>query len=268
MKGRPMSNTQTNAPKADAPKADAPKANAPKPLALVSPETVTEAAKGLVKAAANAAKAESKLNASLMAEMTTAVRSIGVSLTADQWARQVAPSLKDAFQRSKAGLAASTVDSYLSRFKTAGLAILTRDASLQPVAGETLNAYVGRVAPLLANAKTPEGAPIYDPTKARPGRAAGSKVTPQGGASGAPTSAPAAPSGDGSKGKADASEGGLNVRPKLAAALILTDQNASLAERLARACESFKPELEKWLAAILSDDDAKAANAKAKAPKA
>ena len=50
-------------------------------------------------------------------------------------------------------------------------------------------------------------------------------------------------------------ESGLNTRRDLAAALILCGGNAARAQRLCVAVQNYPAELDKWLSAILSDDD-------------
>lgn len=219
-------------------------------LAAISPDTATQVAKGLVRAATKAEGA----TRTLLQEMCGVVRTIGVPLTAAQWSKQVQPSLRDAFKRSKAGLAETTVASYLSRFKTAGLAILSQDASLQPVAGETFPAFLARVAEPLGNAKLPDGRPIYDADMARPGRAAGSKSTPS-------TSG-----GVSSVGSVNRQEGGMDERPRLAAALILCDQNVARAQRVAIVLESYASEFDRWCESILTDADKRELEAKVAKP--
>lgn len=209
-------------------------------LAAISPETASKVAKGLERAAAKAEKA----TVTLLSEVTTLARMLP-PLTAAQWDKQISPLLRDAFKRSKAGLADTTVASYRSRFKTAGLAIASKADALQPLAGETLLAYVARVAEPLGSAKLPDGSPIYAPDQVRPGRAAGSK----------PSKPSKGGSLDASKGGVDRGEGGENRRPKLAAALILADQNESLAAKLEIAVTSYRDELAKWLEHILSEAD-------------
>lgn len=217
---------------------------APKPafvLAPITPDTATTVAKGLVKAAG---KAEGATRTLLM-ECTATVRALP-PLTAAQWDKQVAPSIRDAFKRAKAGLAETTQASYRSRFKTAGLAIASGIPELQPMAGETFPGFLGRIAEPLSKAKLADGRSIFDPEAVRPGRAAGVKVKPTGGAS-----------PEGSKGATDRTEGGMNRTPQLAAALILTGENEALAQRLVIVMQSYRDDFVKWTAGILSEADKK-----------
>lgn len=209
-------------------------------LAAISPETASQVGKGLVKAATKAEGA----TRTLLAEVSAIVRLIAVPLTAAQWTKQVQPSIKQAFKASRSGLVETTVASYLSRFKTAGLAMLSGDTSLQPVAGETFPAYLGRVSEPLSKLVLADGRAVFDPDKVRAGRAAGTKASKPG-------------KGAGSKADADHTEGGMNVRPKLAAALILTDQNEGLAQKLEIAMTSYRDDFSKWVEGILSESDKK-----------
>jgi hypothetical protein len=208
-------------------------------LAAITPDTASSVAKGLVKAAGKAEGA----TRTLLQECTAIVRALP-PITAAQWDKQVAPSIRDAFKRAKGGLAETTQASYRSRFKTAGLAIASGLPELQPIAGETFPGYLGRIAEPLGKATLADGRAIFDPTQVRPGRAAGVKVKPAGNAS-----------PEGSKGAADRSEGGMNRTPQLAAALILTGDNEALAQRLVIVMQSYRDDFTKWTASILSEAD-------------
>lgn len=237
--------TQTNST-VQAPKA----ATVAKPafvLAPISPDTAVQVGKGLVKAASKYEGA----GRSLLAEVSGAVRLMGATpLTAAQWVKQVQPCIRDAFKRSK-GIAETTAASYLSRFKTAGLAMLSGDASLQPLAGESLAVYCSRVAEPLAKHVLADGRPVFDPDVVRTGR------PPK----------PSKATGNTSKGEADRSEGGLNRTPQLAAALILTGDNYVLAQRLTVVMQSYKDDFAKWTDGILTERDKKELQAKVQ-PKA
>lgn len=216
-------------------------------LATFSPETAQQVAKGLVRAASKAEGA----TRTLLQEVAVTVRLIGQPLTAAQWDKQVAPMIRDAFKRSKAGLAETTVASYRSRFKTAGLAILSGDASLQPVAGETFPAFLARVAEPLASLTLANGERVYPADAVKTGRAAGTRASKSGGV-------------DPSKGGADRSEGGMDERPQLAAALILTGQNVARAQRLCIVMQSYGDEFDKWTAGILTETDKRELEGKVK----
>lgn len=235
-----------------APKAEAPKAKPTVALAAISPETASNAANGMVKAATVREKADG----TFLENVCKAARLIGVPLSAAQYDKQVAPSVRAAFAKGAAAkLADTTKASYRSRFKTLVLALNCGDASLQPKAGEAYLAYMARAADGVAKAKLPDGSPVWEPTTVKTGRAAGTKAPKAAPPVGGQTSTGL------SKGETDHTEGGMNTRPKLAAALILCDQNMSRAQRLARAVEAFPAELDKWLSSILSDDDKATLNA-------
>jgi hypothetical protein len=209
-------------------------------LAAITPDTASNVAKGLVKAAGKAEGA----TRTLLQECTAIVRALP-PITAAQWDKQVAPSIRDAFKRAKGGLVETTQASYRSRFKTAGLAIASGIPELQPIAGETFPGYLGRIAEPLGKATLADGRAIFDPTAVRPGRAAGVKVK-----------APGTRSPEGSKGATDRSEGvGMNRTPQLAAALILTGDNEALAQRLVIVMQSYRDDFTKWTASILSEAD-------------
>lgn len=209
--------------------------------APLSPMTAAQVGKGF----ADAVNLDLKAKATFMASCLTTARLIGVPITASQWNKQIAPSVREAFAaKAKASRKdASSFTSELSRIKTFALAVNTGMADFQPVAGETVPAFLKRVSKSLETATHTDGRKVWDTPKAgkpaapaTPGNVAGSGVTT-------------------SKGSTDDDEGGFNARPMLAAALILTRGNASRAGQLAIACESYADDLGKWLDGILTEAD-------------
>lgn len=216
-------------------------------LAALTPETARKAASGMVAAAVNRESADG----TFLERVSAAARLIKVPLTAEQYDKQVAPLVRDAFKVGKAkAIPEATAASYRSRFKTLTLALLSGIKPLQPRAGEAYVAYLSRAAEGVAKAKLPNGVPIWPADKARSGRAAGSKSPkPSQGAVAAPTGGHVEGSAANSGGE------GLDMRRDLAAAMILCNGNAARAQRLCIAVRSYPAELDKWLSAILSDDD-------------
>lgn len=208
--------------------------------APLSPMTAASVGKGF----ADAVNLDLKAKASFMAACLSTARLIGIPITASQWNKQIAPSVREAFAaKAKASRKdASTFTSELSRMKTFALAVNTGMADFQPIAGETVPAFLKRVSKPLETATHTDGRKVWDTPKA--GRPAASPSAPRD-VSGAGTS----------KGEVDDSEGGFNGRPMLAAALILTRGNASRAGQLAIACESYADDLGKWLDGILTEAD-------------
>ena len=237
-----MSEAQNTATVAEAPKAEAPKVA----LLAITPAQAQDVAADL----ASAAKRREGADGTFLQNVCDAVEGLP-PMTAAQFTKQLAPSIREALKRKLKGKAETTLASYASRFKTLTLALTCGDATLQPIAGEGYVAYLTRAAEGVAKGKLPDGTPIWPADAQRSGKAAGSGKaakgagTPTGGPTGGHVEATAANSGG----------GGLDVRPALAAALILCHGNAARAQRLVIACESYGSELDKWLSAILSDED-------------
>lgn len=233
--------TQTVATSAEAPKAEAPKVT----LLAITPAQAQDVAADL----ASAAKRREGADGTFLENVCAAVEGLP-PMTAAQFQKQLAPSIREALKRKLKGKADTTLASYASRFKTLTLALVCGDASLQPIAGEAYTAYLARAAEGIAKGKLPDGTPIWPADVARSGKAAG---TGKAKGAGAPVGGPTGGHVDVSAAKSGGQ--GLDVRPALAAAMILCHGNAARAQRLVVACESYPVELDKWLAAILSDDD-------------
>lgn len=208
--------------------------------APLSPFAAATVSKGF----ADAINLDLKAKATFMAACLKAAHLIGMPITAAQWNKQIAPSMREAFaaKAKSSRKDASSFTSELSRMKTFALAVNTGMADFQPIAGETVPAFLKRVSKPLETATHTDGRKVWD--------------TPKAGKPAATPSAPRDVSGNASsKGEADDTEGGFNARPMLAAALILTRGNTSRAGQLAIACESYADDLGKWLDGILTDAD-------------
>jgi hypothetical protein len=218
-------------------------------LAPVSADVVKAAANSTVKAVVSCEGAKVRL----MSAVAEAVATIGQPLTAKQYDRQFKPSLDAGFARAeKAGkVKEGTGRQYASKLKTAVLALLCGAAS--PIAGETFWEFYSRAAPLVANAKLANGAPVWEATK-KAGRKVGHKVPKKTGGGAMPGAVHLA-NVEGSKGDSDDQEGGFNRSPAIAAALILTKGNEARAQRLVTVLQTYTPEFDKWAATILTDAD-------------
>lgn len=235
------------------------------PLALtLSADTALAVSTAFVKLAVETEGA----SATFVARTRLIAAAIGVPLTYGQWDKQMRPTLAETFKGS--GLNDARVTEYMSRFKVIALALLTGDASLAPSAGESRDAYLRRVRPLLETFKLADGTPMVAPSvtgkaTSKRGRKAGAKAS---NAKPVTVAAQAASAGT----VADA-EGGLDVKPALAAALILMRGNDQAAKRLVTILTEYRSEYDKWSLGIVADGakadaraTAKAVLASAKAP--
>lgn len=209
------------------------------PLAPISIETGLQVAKAL----ASAAKTHKAADVRLMVQVISAVKLVGQPLTAKQWDTQIAKTLKEGLQRA---VSEASAPSYASRFKVAGLAILSGEKTLQPVAGETLATFAARVREPLEGLKLKSGVPIYstEPGAKKKGRKPGTPASNK-------KATPATPAPDTSAGDASRDEGGMNRSPAMAAALILMGGNEGLAKRLVVVCQSYREDFSKWTDGLL-----------------
>lgn len=224
-------------------------------LAQVSPDAMRAAAK----ATATAVVTYEKAKLTLLEKVAAAVGTLGVPLSAAQYDKQFKPYLAEFFASAvKSGrIGPKTADQYASKLKTAVLALVNGVA--QPVAGEGFFAFYDRAAEAVAKGTLPDGSPIWE-ASAKRGRKQGAKQTPK-----APKPVPGAVA-EANASAATADAGGLNVRAELAAALILTHQNKSRAERLVTVMGSYAEEFDRWAATILGERQPKARADKAKEP--
>ena len=217
-------------------------------LAALSKATAQTVAKALVKAQVKQVKAIERSSVSLMDGVTAAALLAGTPLTEAQYDRQLKSLVLKAIKAAPL-LSPTSHNAYASRFKAAVLALNSGDATLAPLAGEGWTAWHTRLAVALVTAKLPDGTFIREQGVTRSGAKAGVKVTPASSVTDLPVKATV------SKGVIDDIEGGFNGRPAMAAALILTHQNASRAERLCIVMQSYVAEFDRWAATILTDAD-------------
>jgi hypothetical protein len=222
----------------------APKANAPK-LAAISPETAAQFGKGMADAVANFARAQ----LTLAETVAKVAKLVGRPITASQYDKQLRPYVANALKAKAKRLKApeTRFTWHASRIKTATLALLCGDADLQRKAGETFSEYLERVSKPLETATLKDGRKVWD-AQAKTGRPAGTKTRKPGtGAVGGPTG--------GHLPAADTADGGLDIRPALAAAMILAHGNQARAQRMVVIFGSYAEDFDRWAADILSDDD-------------
>lgn len=244
--------------KTSARKPAAPVKGAKVKLAAITPLTAAQVAKAF----ASAVKRRESADVSFMLTTVAAAKLIGTPLTASQYDAQIGPYVREAFSaKAMSSVAETSRASYRSRFKTLALAVCSGLPAFQPKAGEGLASFLGRVAEPLASAKLKDGRRIWDTAKqGRTASAPGSKPgAKSGGAAGGPTTG-------GSAGSVNDSEGGLDVKPAMAAALILARGNTSRAQRLVTVMQTYAEEFDRWTASILTDAD-KAELAKLAPPK-
>ena len=119
--------------------------------------TVTPAAgKAAVLAIAKAANAHSGADATVLESLAKNVRAFG-PMTGEQWDAFVKALLLDAL---KAQPKVTNPDNYVSKFKTAGLAIASGLPEFKPAFGQTLNAYLDVVREPLKTAVLKDGRSI------------------------------------------------------------------------------------------------------------
>jgi hypothetical protein len=234
------------------------------PLAPVTAELALSVATSFAAMATEHAKA----SATFAARAGLIADAIGVPMTYGQWDKQLAAPVKEAFAGS--GLSERRVTEYASKFKVIALARLTGLDALAPLAGEPLEDFLTRVRPLLDVHKLADGTPMLAPSvtgkaTSKRGRKAG---TPASNRKAVTVAAPAASAGT----QADA-EGGLDIKPALAAALILMRGNDQAAKRLVTILTEHRSEYDKWSLSIVADAakadaraNAKTVLANAKAP--
>jgi hypothetical protein len=265
-------------------------ANVTIPLAMIARDAVPMAAQAfamaeaseaadIVKAQRKLAKALEAATASKLDAMVSAARLIGVPLSAGQFDAQLSEAVRKA-------LAAAGVDvsSALKRIKLVTLAINSGIATLEPVGGEKLLAYLARVGPLLEVTPVegaepvptllPDGRPIWE-------RNAEGVVSKPGARTASPEVAAAREAAKaeraetlktfsealkGSKGTADDDEGGFNARRDIAAAIILMG-NPDAAARLVTVLREHRDAYEKFATTTLAAaDEADKARAKRNPP--
>jgi hypothetical protein len=178
-----------------------------------------------------------------LANTVAGARLIGVPLTAAQFDRQIARSLRDSLTGK-----VTDVNTALAKAKAVTLAVLSGNAALLPIAGETMNAFLERVRPLLETATLPDGTPIH--AKAADGSTTGKRGAKAGVRKAKPASA----------GSVTAEEGGDNAPAKLRAAQILMGDTDN-ARRLVAIAETHRDEFALWSANILEEAAAKALSA-------
>lgn len=216
-------------------------------LAPLSVDTVEDAARSIV---AGVVKCEGA-KVTLLETIKDAAEDISVALTAAQYDKQVRPYLVKHFAaKVKAGkINEKTAGQYDSKLKTCVLALLCQVA--EPLAGEGFFAFYDRASGLLADAKLP-GTEIRVWEAAKAGRPAGKgkASAPKGGAvPGVIAQANATGS---------AAEEGFARSPKVAAALILANQNEARAKRLVAVLETHAEQFDRWAAALLEEKSPKA----------
>jgi hypothetical protein len=120
--------------------------------------TVTPAAgKAAVLAIAKAANLHSGADATVLESLAKNVRAFG-PMTGEQWDAYVKALLLDAL---KAQPKVTNPDNYVSKFKTAGLAIASGLPEFKPAFGQTLNAYLDVVREPLKTATLPDGRTVF-----------------------------------------------------------------------------------------------------------
>jgi hypothetical protein len=229
-------------------KTTAPKASVS--AAAVTLATVIKVGTGFADAVSKAADADG----TFFDACVKAARLIKVPLSAAQYDAQVGPQIRKALAdmnaarvtAKKPALAETTLASQRSRFKTFALAYCCGDKALKPQPGDTTVSYLGRVSAALGKVKLPNGQPVWPADGKKAGRAAGTTI---------PKPAAHAPGAQLSAGSVNDREGGLDVKPAMAAALILTKGDASLASRLVIVLQSYRDDFSKWTSTILTDAD-------------
>jgi hypothetical protein len=222
---------QAQAKAARAPQAKAAKA---KPVLLtIAPAAMETCAK----ACAEAFVVHQRANVTLLASVVKAVTALKLkSMSAVQYDRQFRPSFDAALTlRVKRGsLKEASAKVASSRAKSAVLALAN---GVTPIVGETWGEFLTRASEHLLTAKLPSGEPVWEAqTKRGPkaGKAKRSKAAQ-------------------SAGDASSQEGGTNVPANLAAALILSGGNRTMAERLVIVATTYRDEFNTWAATILDD---------------
>lgn len=225
-------------------------------LLSITAETMEGAAKTLASAIGRLEGAK----AMLLQEASKAVKALDVpAMSAKQYDRQFKPTFERTLDArvSRGGLKAASAKTYKSETKNVILWLANGGVA---VVGMLWSEAVEAARTALPTSKLPDGSPVWERTGgAKGGRPKGSK------SGGGVDSASAfllangytfqGDKADGSKGSADDGEGGLNIRPKLAAAMILTGNDASMAQRLVLALDNYRDDFAKWVSTIMSDDD-------------
>ncbi len=205
-------------------------------LAALTPATASKAASQIV---GGIAKFEKAKNA-LLLTLHEAAATIGVKLTAAQYDKQFREALSDAFnaavKRKGSSISEETAKTYKSLLKTALLAMLNGLA--EPLAGESFFSFCKRVTPLVADAKTDDGQPLW-----------AASVTRSGGRK--PNKAKAATTTKAGTDQSDESKDTVS----LAAAKVLAGGNVNRALALQAVMASHVVEFDKWVQTILSDKD-------------
>jgi hypothetical protein len=212
-------------------------------LAPISIETGSQAVKAFVSAAKSNQTGEAKVKREYLNNTVAAARLIGVPLTSAQFDKQIAKTLKETLVGK-----VKDVTSALSKAKTVTLAVLSGDASLLPVMGETMNEFFERVRVPLESAKLADGTPIH--AKTADGKLTGKRGAKAGVKKAKPSSA----------GSVTSDEGGDNAPAKLRAAQILLG-DTDAAKRLVIIAESYRDDFGKWAEAFLETESAKALSA-------
>jgi hypothetical protein len=208
-------------------------------LAPISVETGNQAVKALVAAAKSFQTADAKARRDYLSNTVAAARLIGTPLTSAQFDKQLAKAVRDALTGK-----VTDVTSAASKAKAVCLAVNSGDASLLPVMGETMNAFLERVRVPLESAKLPDGTPIH-------AKAADGTVTGKRGAKAGKT-----------KGPSKGSEGNQSQSAEMRAALILMGSEA-LAAKLVVIAGSFRDDFMTWSTALIDADVKAKATSKA-----
>jgi hypothetical protein len=227
------SNVQAKAPETAAP--IAPKASN---LAPVTAELALAVATSFAALATDDAKA----SATFAARAGLIADALGTPMTYAQWDKQVAPSVRDAFEGS--GLTPNRVSAYAAKFKVIALARLTGDASLAPIAGEPMECFLSRVRPLLEAFKLADGSPMIAPS------VTGKATSKRGRKPGTKASNAKAP---GSAGRAETPTDAPVIEPAKSAALNLMKGDAAAAERLLTIVTKHRKAFDDWSAKVLAD---------------
>lgn len=230
-------------------------------LAPLTDEQVEAAVDAIVDAAIDVEKAKRSLLSTVckaavaVADILKAANAPGLSSA--QYDKQFRAPLEEAFvlKVAKKAITAGRAKVYATQSKMVLLAIVNNVAT--PLAGESLRDFYERTMVPLATAKLPSGEPIQKASKTGP------KVTAKGAKASKPGAGPVGPATGGHVDAANTGGTGLDIRPALAAALILTKGNQGRAKRLVIVAERYGDQFDKWCGQVLTDAERKAINAEA-----
>jgi hypothetical protein len=229
-------NTQSNVtPETVTPETVTPEtATPPQAAAVLLEATIDEAVGEAIDAEVSYVKTADKAAKTRRKALLAAAATVNHPLTGAMFDKLFAPDLTKGLKGSGRFSTAASVSVALNRSKVFFLAVNWDATVAQPRGGETFEAHLTRLRLALADACHADGTRVWDPATKRgvvPGSGA-APAAPEGEAPAAPEGeAPAAPEGETrhpmSAAKAD--DTGLDVRPALAAACILTGEDATKA---------------------------------------